>query len=82
MAVAITSPSEGKKGPTASSIHTDPCLCDDHSCVRPYRLADFLDNQKGMIEQVRCDLMWGLKKAGTGRSGLTPQSTKSCHWVD
>jgi len=26
-----------------------------------------------MIEQVRCDLTRGLKKAETGRSGLTPQ---------
>src|SRR6266581_8467224 len=34
---------------------------------------DFLDDQKDMIEQVRCDLTRGLKKAGTGRSGLTPQ---------
>jgi transposase, IS5 family len=26
-----------------------------------------------IIEQVRCDLTRGLKKAETGRSGLTPQ---------
>jgi transposase, IS5 family len=36
-------------------------------------IADFLDNQKDMIEQVRCDLTRGLKRAETGRSGLTPQ---------
>src|SRR5450756_1025009 len=36
-------------------------------------ISDFLDNQKNMIEQVRCDLTRGLKKAETGRSGLTPQ---------
>ena len=36
-------------------------------------ISDFLDGQKDMIEQVRCDLRRGLKKAETGRSGLTPQ---------
>jgi IS5 family transposase len=36
-------------------------------------ISDFLDDQKDMIEQVRCDLTRGLKKAKTGRSGLTPQ---------
>src|ERR1700737_2327125 len=36
-------------------------------------ISDFIDNQKEMIEQVRCDLTRGLKKAETGRSGLTPQ---------
>jgi len=36
-------------------------------------ISDFLDDQKDMIEQVRCDLIRGLKKAETGRSGLTPQ---------
>ena len=36
-------------------------------------ISDFLDDQKDMIEQVRRDLMRGLKKAETGRSGLTPQ---------
>src|SRR3984957_16123845 len=35
-------------------------------------ISDFLDDQKDMIEQVRCDLTRGLKKAETGRSGLTP----------
>src|SRR6266851_3241830 len=36
-------------------------------------ISDFLDDQKDMIEQVRCDLIRGLKNAETGRSGLTPQ---------
>ncbi len=36
-------------------------------------ISDFLDDQNDMIEQVRCDLTRGLKKAETGRSGLTPQ---------
>jgi hypothetical protein len=36
-------------------------------------ISDFLDDQKDMIEQVHCDLTRGLKKAETGRSGLTPQ---------
>ena len=36
-------------------------------------ISDFLDDQKNMIEQVRCDLIRGLKNADTGRSGLTPQ---------
>src|SRR3982075_744254 len=35
-------------------------------------ISDFLDTQKDMIEHVRCDLTRGLKKAETGRSGLTP----------
>jgi IS5 family transposase len=39
-------------------------------CCRPFLI---LDNQKDMNEQVRCDLARGLKKAETGRSGLTPQ---------
>jgi transposase, IS5 family len=36
-------------------------------------ISDFLDDQKDMIEQVRRDLTRGLKKAETGRNGLTPQ---------
>jgi len=36
-------------------------------------ISDFLDDQKDMIEQVRCDLTRGLKRAETGRGGLTPQ---------
>ena len=33
-------------------------------------ISDFLDDQKDMIEQVRCDLTRGLKNAETGRSGF------------
>ena len=36
-------------------------------------IADFLDDQKEMIERVRRDLVRGLKKPGSGRRGLTPQ---------
>ena len=36
-------------------------------------ISDFLDDQKEMIERVRSDLVRGLKKPGSGRSGLTPQ---------
>jgi IS5 family transposase len=36
-------------------------------------ISDFLDDQKDMIGQVRCDLIRDLKNAETGRSGLTPQ---------
>ena len=36
-------------------------------------VSDFLDSQNDMIEQVRCDLVRGLKNAETGRRGLTPQ---------
>jgi len=36
-------------------------------------ISDFLDDQKDMIEQVGCHLTRCLKKAETGRSGLTPQ---------
>jgi IS5 family transposase len=36
-------------------------------------IADFLDDQKEMIERVRSDLVRGLKKPGSGRNGLTPQ---------
>ena len=36
-------------------------------------ISDFLDDQKDMIEQVRCDLIRGLKNAETGRTGITPQ---------
>src|ERR1700682_1422980 len=44
-------------------------------CLEPMlqAISEFLDDQKDMIEQVRRDLTRGLKKAGTGRSGLTPQ---------
>ena len=36
-------------------------------------ISDFLDDQKDMIEQVRYDLIRGLKNAETGRGGMTPQ---------
>jgi IS5 family transposase len=44
-------------------------------CLEPLlqAISDFLDEQKDIIEQVRSDLTRGLKKAETGRSGLTPQ---------
>src|SRR6266852_3267469 len=41
-------------------------------------IADFLDDQKEMIERVRRDLVRGLKKPGSGRNGLTaPQVLRS-----
>ena len=44
-------------------------------CLEPLlqAISDFLDDQEEMIERVRRDLARGLKKAETGRSGLTPQ---------
>jgi len=36
-------------------------------------ISAFLDRQKDMIEQIQRDLTRGLKRAGTGRNGLTPQ---------
>jgi transposase, IS5 family len=44
-------------------------------CLEPLlqAISDFLDEQKDIIEQVRSDLTRGLKKAETGRSGLTAQ---------
>ena len=36
-------------------------------------ISEFLDHQSQIIEWVRCDLVRGLKKPGTGRSGLTPR---------
>ena len=44
--------------------HLDPLL---------QSISDFLDSQNDLIEQVRCDLVRGLRNAETGRSGLTPQ---------
>jgi IS5 family transposase len=35
-------------------------------------ISDFLDDHEEMIEAIRRDLERGLKKPGTGRSGLTP----------
>src|SRR5260221_12260543 len=34
-------------------------------------ISDFLDDQKDIIEYIRCDLVRGLKNPGSGRSGLT-----------
>jgi hypothetical protein len=44
-------------------------------CLEPLlqAISDFLDDQKDIIEQVRCDLTRGLKKVDTRRSGLPPQ---------
>ena len=36
-------------------------------------ISDFLDDQEDMIECIRCDLVRGLRKPGSGRSGLTPR---------
>jgi IS5 family transposase len=36
-------------------------------------IADFLDDHKELVEQVRRDLVRGLKRPGSGRRGLTPQ---------
>jgi IS5 family transposase len=36
-------------------------------------IADFLDEHEELIEQVRRDLVRGLKRPGSGRRGLTPQ---------
>jgi IS5 family transposase len=42
-------------------------------------ISDFLDDHEEMIETIRRDLERGLKKPGTGRSGLTPsQVLRSC----
>jgi IS5 family transposase len=35
-------------------------------------ISEFLDAQADLIEFVRCDLMRGLKRPGSGRNGLTP----------
>ena len=49
---------------TRQGLRLDPLL---------QAISDFLDDQKDIIEQVRCDLTRGLKNAETGRPGLTPQ---------
>jgi transposase, IS5 family len=36
-------------------------------------ISDFLDDQRDMIERVRRDLVRGLKRPGSGRSGMTPR---------
>src|SRR3974377_1071168 len=35
-------------------------------------VSDFLDAQADLIECIRCDLMRGLKRPGSGRNGLSP----------
>ena len=45
-------------------------------------ISDFLDDQKGMIEQVRCDLIRGLKNAETGRSGLVSHDDEGWQITD
>ena len=36
-------------------------------------ISDFLDEHQEIVEQVRCDLVRGLRKPESGRRGLTPQ---------
>src|SRR5213593_4850731 len=36
-------------------------------------ISDFVDAHAVLVEHVRCDLEWGLKKPSTGRNGLTAQ---------
>jgi transposase, IS5 family len=36
------------------------------------RISEFLDDQPEMVELVRQDLQWGLKKPDTGRTAITP----------
>jgi len=47
-------------------VHLDPSL---------QRIADFLEQQGGLVELVRRDLERGLKKPAAGRRGLTPEQT-------
>ena len=47
-------------------VHLDPLL---------QGIASFLDDQATLIEQVRQDLVRGLKNPNTGRSGITPSQT-------
>ena len=44
-------------------VHLDPTL---------QRIADFLDDHSILVEQVRQDLVRGLKNPNTGRNGITP----------
>ena len=39
------------------------------------KISGFLDTQPKIVERVRQDLEWGLKKPNTGRKGLTPEQT-------
>ncbi|HSE86699.1 MAG TPA: ISNCY family transposase [Candidatus Binatia bacterium] len=36
------------------------------------KMSDFLDEQPKIVERVRQDLQWGLKKPATGRTAMTP----------
>jgi IS5 family transposase len=47
-------------------IHLDPLL---------QAIAEFLDDHAPLVEQVRQDLLRGLKNPNTGRSGITPSQT-------
>jgi transposase, IS5 family len=47
-------------------IHLDPLL---------QTIAEFLDDHAPLVEQVRQDLLRGLKNPNTGRSGITPSQT-------
>ncbi len=47
-------------------VHLDPLL---------QTIASFLDDQATLVEQVRQDLVRGLKNPNTGRSGITPAQT-------
>ena len=44
-------------------------------CLEPLlqAISEFLDDHQAIIEQVRCDLVRGLRKPGSGRQGLTPE---------
>jgi len=43
-------------------------------CLEPLlqAISVFLDDHQEIVEQVRCDLVRGLKKPGSGRRGLKP----------
>ena len=48
-------------------------------------ISDFLDEHQEIVEQVRCDLVRGLRKPESGRRGLTPQQVLrsfvlKCRW--
>ena len=47
-------------------VHLDPLL---------QAILAFLDDHAALVEQVRQDLVRGLKKPNTGRDGITPSQT-------
>ena len=47
-------------------VHLDPLL---------HGILTFLDDQAPLVEQVRQDLVRGLKNPNTGRGGITPAQT-------